>query len=38
MCKEIGKHEKIRELEAKRLLSRIAKFIGLEFVEMPKDA
>ena len=38
MCEEIGKYEKIGELEAKRLLSRIAKFIGLEFVEMPKDA
>ena len=38
MCKAIGKHEKIGELEAKRLLSRIAKFIELEFVEMPKDA
>lgn len=39
MHKEIGRnHYEIEELEAKKLLSRIAKFIGLEFAEMPKDA
>ena len=31
-------HEEIEEAEAKKLLSRIAKFVGLELIESSRDA
>lgn len=38
MHEDVGEFEKIREAEAKELLSRMARFVGLELVECPKDA
>ena len=37
MHEEIGEFKKIGEAEAKKLLSRIARFVGLKLVECPRD-
>ena len=37
MHEDIGEFEKIGEAEAKELLSRMARFVGLELVEWPRS-